>query len=419
MMGLSSPRLGRNLQSAAGAAVLMLLIFPIAVRGQSGNSAAKSGGPEPSLKSKRAVLTQVRHISSDTHTRVIIELSSSVTHETHVLEGDGSKGLPPRIYVNLIGARLAPGTKEPRIVEDRLIRQIRVGQFDAETVRVVLDMKSLAGHNAFMMPDPYRLVIDIDGGKGEDAPPAATSARVAPRPEPEKKISVPGIKKIVLDPGHGGKDTGAIGAGGLMEKDVVLIVAKKLAKKLAKEMGVEVVLTRDKDVFIPLEDRTGIANAENADLFISLHVNASPSPQAKGIETYYLDNTDDEAAIRLAARENGTSRRNISDIQFILSDLIQNSKLEDSIALAHHLQSSLVSHLGQTAGAVKDLGVKKAPFYVLVQAKMPSVLAEIFFITNKKEGQLLSQDSYQNAIVEALYKGIKKYRESPTLAKSL
>jgi N-acetylmuramoyl-L-alanine amidase len=365
------------------------------------------------------VLTQVRHISSETSTRVIIDLTSpGVRHETHVLKGDDSKGLPPRIYVNVIGARLASSAKEPRLVEDKLVRQIRVGQFDAETVRVVLDMKSTAAHNTFLLPDPHRLVIDIVGRDTGEAMPAKGRAKPVPKPETQK-VSVPGIQKIVLDPGHGGKDTGAIGAGGLMEKDVVLILAKKLAKKLAKEIGVEVVLTRDKDVFIPLEDRTAIANAENADLFISLHVNASPSPQAKGIETYYLDNTDDEAAIRLAARENGTSRRNISDIQFILSDLIQNSKLEDSIALAHHLQSSLVSHLGQTAAAVKDLGVKKAPFYVLVQAKMPSVLAEIFFITNKKEGQLLSQDSYQNAIVEALYRGIKKYRESSTLAKSL
>lgn len=411
MRSLSLPGPGRILQSAAGAAVLLLLVFPAALQAQS--------GAEPPEQSDRALLTQVRHISSDTYTRIIIDLSSAVKHETHVLEGDGRKGLPPRIYINLIGARLAGSAKGAKLVEDKLVRQIRVGQFDAETVRVVLDMKSFAGHNTFLMPDPYRLVIDIDGGAAGDGQPATTSVKAAPLPEPEKKITAPGIRKIVLDPGHGGKDTGAIGSGGLMEKDIVLVLAKKLAKKLARDMGVEVVLTRDKDVFIPLEERTAIANAENADLFISLHVNASHSPHAGGIETYYLDNTDDEAAIRLAARENGTSRRNISDIQFILSDLIQNSKLEDSIALAHHLQSSLVSHLGRTAAAVKDLGVKKAPFYVLVQAKMPSVLAEIFFITNKKEGQLLSRASYQDAIVEALYNGIKKYRDSSTAGKSL
>ncbi|MCZ6626584.1 MAG: N-acetylmuramoyl-L-alanine amidase, partial [Deltaproteobacteria bacterium] len=139
----------------------------------------------------------------------------------------------------------------------------------------------------------------------------------------------------------------------------------------------------------------------------------------RGIETYYLDNTNDEAAIRLAARENGTSRRKISDLQFILSDLTQNSKLEDSITLAHHLHSSVVSRVRRSYGEVKDLGVKKALFHVLVGAKMPSVLAEIFFITNKREGRRLARRSYQDTIVEALYQGIKKYHKSTLVAKNL
>ncbi|MFQ5903281.1 MAG: N-acetylmuramoyl-L-alanine amidase, partial [Candidatus Binatia bacterium] len=203
------------------------------------------------------------------------------------------------------------------------------------------------------------------------------------------------------------------------EKDIVLNIAKKLAKKLRKRMGVKVVLTRQDDSFLHLEDRTAIANAEEADLFISLHTNASPNPRARGMETYYLDNTDDEASIRLAARENGTSRRRISDLQFILSDLTQNSKLEDSITLAHHLHSTVVSHVGRRYGGMKDLGVKKALFYVLVGAKMPSVLAEISFITNRIEGRRLTRSAYQNAIADALYKGIKKYHESTLVVKNL
>jgi len=184
-------------------------------------------------------------------------------------------------------------------------------------------------------------------------------------------------------------------------------------------MGIEVVLTRDDDSFLHLEDRTAIANAENADLFISLHTNASPNPRARGLETYYLDNTDDEASMRLAARENATPRRSVSDLQFILSDLTQNSKLEDSITLAHHVHSSLASHVGKKYGDVRDLGVKKALFYVLVGAKMPSVLAEIFFITNKTEGRYLRRSSYQNTVVDALYQGIKKYQEATVVAKNL
>jgi len=184
-------------------------------------------------------------------------------------------------------------------------------------------------------------------------------------------------------------------------------------------MGIEVVLTRRDDSFIPLEDRTAIANAEDADLFISLHVNAAQNAAARGIETYYLDNTSDEASVRMAARENGTSRKSISDLQFILSDLTQNSKLEDSISLAHRLHTSVVSHMGQRYGPVKDLGIKKALFYVLVGARMPSVLVEMFFITNKTEGRELTRSAYQDALVDALFDGIKKYQETTQVVKNL
>ena len=156
-----------------------------------------------------------------------------------------------------------------------------------------------------------------------------------------------------------------------------------------------------------------------ADLFLSLHMNASTSGDAKGLETYYLDNSSDEASLRLAARENGTSRKSVSDLQFILSDMTQNMKLEDSISLAHRLHGSLVDSMSKKLGAVKDLGVKKALFYVLVGARMPSVLVEMFFITNKIEGQAMSRESYQDAIVEALYDGIQKYGESALAAKTL
>jgi N-acetylmuramoyl-L-alanine amidase len=223
----------------------------------------------------------------------------------------------------------------------------------------------------------------------------------------------------VLDPGHGGKDPGAIGSGGIAEKDIVLSIAKKLAAKLRREMGIQVVLTRSDDRFVALEDRTAMANAEDADLFVSLHMNASPNSEARGIETYYLDNTTDEAAIRLAARENGTARKNVSDLQFILSDMMQNMKLEDSITLAHRLHGSLVGGMSRVIGDVKDLGVKKALFYVLVGARMPSVLVEMFFITNRHEGRAMSQGSYQDAMVESLFDGIQKYGQTTMMARTL
>jgi N-acetylmuramoyl-L-alanine amidase len=178
-------------------------------------------------------------------------------------------------------------------------------------------------------------------------------------------------------------------------------------------------LTRKDDRFVSLEDRTAIANTEDADLFISLHMNASSSGEAKGLETYYLDNTTDEASIRLAERENGTSRNKVSDLQFILSDMTQNMKLEDSVTLAHRLHESLLTAMPPKLGEVKDLGVKKALFYVLVGARMPSVLLEMFFITNKTEGRAMSQEASQDAMVDALCEGIKKYNESLLAAKTL
>jgi len=371
-------------------------------------------------ESEKVRLTGVRHLSSPTYSRVIIDLTHPARYEVRQLKQDTAKGLPPRIYVDVFDARLLADGKEPLVVEDGLLRSIRFGQFTPDVVRVVLDMKDLRAHEAFLLADPYRLIIDIQGEKAVNGA-AALAKTKAPGARGQVKPPVPagGIRKVVLDPGHGGKDPGAIGVGGMTEKDIVLAVAKKLARKLAKEMGVEVVLTRKDDSFVPLEDRTAIANAENADLFISLHTNASPKPDARGVETYYLDNTNDEGSIRLAARENGTSRKNISDLQFILSDMTQNMKLEDSISLAHRLQGSLVNGLSGKLDEVRDLGVKKALFYVLVGARMPSVLVELFFITNKAEAGAMRHEKYQEALAEALFDGIQKYSQSVLAMKTL
>lgn len=371
----------------------------------------------------KALLTQIRYTSSQSYTRITMDLSSEIRFETHVLKEETSKGLPPRIYVDLLGTRLGMDGSQPIVVKDRLLRQVRVGRFGSDVVRVVLDMSSLTGHKAFLLPDPYRLVIDIqaqnDREKNREEVAALEKKKEHPSSQKSPKPPAPALRKIVLDPGHGGKDPGALGVNHAAEKDIVLAIAKKLAKRLKAELGIDVVLTRRDDTFIPLEDRTAVANAEDADLFISLHVNASPNANAKGIETYYLDNTTDEASIRLAARENATSRKSISDLQFILSDLTQNSKLEDSITLGHRLHSSVVSLMGRRYGEVKDLGVKKALFYVLVGARMPSVLVELFFITNKTEGRALTRQAYQDALVEALLEGIKKYQESAQVVKNL
>ena len=379
-------------------------------------------GPAPVIPPNKTAVTAIRFLSWQNYTRVMLELSQEAKYEVRRLKEDPAKGVPARLYVDIQGARVAMTSKDAIPVDDGLLSQVRIGQYSEDIVRVVLDMTNLGAHNAFVLPGPYRLVIDIYGQKAlaPTAPivaPAITAdpakSKVAPAPP------VQGLRKIVLDPGHGGKDPGAIGNGGIAEKDLVLSIARKLAAKLKKEMNVQVVLTRNDDRFVPLEDRTALANAEDADLFISLHMNASPNSEARGIETYYLDNTSDEAAIRLAARENSTARKNVSDLQFILSDMTQNLKLEDSITLAHRLQGAAVGGMGKVLGEVKDLGVKKALFYVLVGARMPSVLVEMFFISHREEGRAMSQGLYQDAMVDALFDGIQKYDQATTMARTL
>jgi len=395
-----------------------------------GSDDAKSTLPVPAaVANDKVQVTGLRFLSSKAYTRVMLDLSQEAKFEIRQLKEDPAKGTPPRVYIDISAANLALTSKEALPVEDGLLKQIRIGQYTPDVVRVVLDMHSLREHKAFILPDPYRLVIDVQGQKvlepnaAKEAP-AKQSPGARKPPAKAKKVSptasiTPGIRKIVLDPGHGGKDPGAIGIGGSTEKDIVLSIAKKLAVKLRKEMGVQVVLTRKDDRFVALEDRTAVANAEDADLFISLHMNASPNTEAKGIETYYLDNTTDEAALRLAARENGTSRKNVSDLQFILSDMTQNMKLEDSITLAHRLQGAAVGAMTKAIGEVKDLGVKQALFFVLVGARMPSVLVEMCFITNRNEGRAMSQESGQDAMVEALMQGIQKYAQSTLMARTL
>jgi len=340
----------------------------------------------------KARLTGVRFLSSANYTRVILDLTGRVKFTINTLAASPKRRLPPRIYMDLVGARLT--ARRHRVdVKDRLVQRIRLGQFKENVVRVVLDLKYPGNHDAVLLANPHRLMVDVErrGGSGDRGQLA--------------------VRKIVLDPGHGGKDPGAVGAGGLREKDVVLRVARKLAPLLRRRMGADVVLTRNTDVFIPLKGRTAMANAEQADLFLSIHANASHNRRAGGLETYYLDKTTDEATMKLAARENGTARRNLTDLQIMLSDLKLNVYLPDSISLASHLQSSLVKTTRPHYSRAKDLGVKKGLFYVLVGARMPAALAELFFVSNRREARALKRPEFQNAIAGGLFQGIKNYAD--------
>ena len=218
---------------------------------------------------------------------------------------------------------------------------------------------------------------------------------------------------VVIDPGHGGEDFGAQGVAGLLEKDVVLAVAFELEQLLKEKLKAVVRLTRRSDIFVPLAARTQLANDFNADMFISLHTNASPKGRARGFEIYYLDNTGDQASQKLAERENASTRFEGAegDLQFMLSDLIQNAKLDDSIVLGNVLHRSMKEYVAPKWPDVRPLGVKRAPFYVLVGAHMPCVLVEMFFIDNVVDGPRLAQKQFRSDLAKSLFLGIEEYYE--------
>ena len=216
------------------------------------------------------------------------------------------------------------------------------------------------------------------------------------------------IFKIVIDPGHGGKDPGAIGPHGEKEKDITLAVGIALAKRL-REKGFEVFLTRDDDIFIPLEERTAFANKKKADLFISIHVNSNSKKSLNGVETYFLNMTKDDYAIKVAEKENETTTKSLSDLQFIIQDLMLNSKINESSKFATYVQNAIISTHRQSDFPCQNHGVKQALFYVLVGAQMPAILIETGFITNPTECKLLQKESYQNSIIEGIIKGINFY----------
>jgi N-acetylmuramoyl-L-alanine amidase len=242
------------------------------------------------------------------------------------------------------------------------------------------------------------------------APPPPKSA--APTESGSRTLTrVLGLKigRIVIDPGHGGHDTGTIGPTGLREKDVVLDVGLRLKKLLERKAGCEVIMTRSDDTFIPLEERTAIANAKAADLFVSIHANASSDRSARGIETYYLNFTSSPEALEVAARENATSQESVHQLQDLIQKIALTEKIEESEEFARQLQKDVYLRTMQLSGKQPDRGVKKAPFVVLIGANMPSVLAEISFLTNPRDEKSLRRSDYRQKIAEALYQGILDY----------
>lgn len=407
------------------------------------------------VENKLNYVLPVKYWSSDDYTRVVIMASGPVTYKEVLLEETANT--PRRLYLDFNKSYIEPKYRAPIPIEDGLLRRIRTGQFSPDTVRVVLDIESIDSYKIFSLPDPFRVVIDVRGEKRVEqivtrVPVIAQKQQKTILKQPTKTVSkskdlivlrdrkkVPvsstsvekmdsletgppslatltlaqqlglGVRKIVIDPGHGGKDPGAM-AFGLKEKDIVLHIARQLAPVLEKELRCEVLLTRNDDSFIPLEERTAIANTQNADLFVSLHINAHPSSRVRGLETYYLNLTTNAEAMRVAARENATSTHQMSDLQDILSDIMKNSKISESSRLAQQVHNSILTE-AENKGYIniKNLGVKQAPFYVLIGAQMPAILIEIAFISNQQDARNLSDSRFVQMLTQEIAAGIRAY----------
>jgi N-acetylmuramoyl-L-alanine amidase len=411
-------------------------------------------------------LTQVqdiRHWSTPNYTRVVIDLERPVQFEHHLLPENKELKKPRRLYLDLKNAQVPKDIDSTISIQDGLLQGARAGQYTKDTVRVVLDIDTIEGYKVFPLHDPFRIVIDVRGGEvkekaiekarekepepekekeidkdsdkeavkdiakeiGKQKEPKEV-AKIEPRrpkrgvakaKEPDKTVTLArqlglNVKRIVIDPGHGGKDPGCYIEGQIVEKDITLALAQIVEKKVQEKFDIEVILTRDKDSFVPLEKRTAFANVNKADLFISLHINAHKQPDVHGFETYFLNMATDERAVLVAARENATSEKSISDLQSILNDLMLNTKISESSKLAHEVQRGVLAQVKKRYEDVRDLGVKQAPFYVLIGAEMPAILVETGFMTNPVERKRLQNPKYLETLADGIVAGVERYVKS-------
>jgi N-acetylmuramoyl-L-alanine amidase len=398
--------------------------------------------------------------------RVSIEMDGEISYHQERLDN------PRRVFFDLKGARPIEKLLDATLkFPDDPVPEIRLGRHPQNTTRVVMDMRGADDYSVFTLYNPYRVVVDFHrsgapvaavprlpvaspvslrpGSLGSES--KATAGLVIPSPvvppapiaaAPIEKIPLPsraavppalaapsvpaansngrfsiarqlglGVSRIVIDAGHGGHDPGAHG-NGINEADLVLDVALRLRRLLTEQAGVDVVMTRDTDVFIPLEERTSIANRESADLFLSIHANASRNTKVSGIETYFLNFASNPEAAAVAARENTTSGKTMHSLPEIVRAITLNNKIDESRDFAELVQKAMVKKLAVKNAELKDLGVKQAPFVVLIGAGMPSVLAEISFVTHRQEGQLLKTPAYREQIAEALFDAVQGYQKS-------
>ncbi len=352
-------------------------------------------------------VVEVRHWSYPDYTRVVVELSGGgvqIKRDATLLAADAER--PERLFIDVEGVWVGTRFLEGLPVGDGLLQDVRIGQNTRTAIRVVLDLETYAHHRVLTLGHPDRLVIDVYGQRrrpGDGSAPGNDTRRLPTGLRP--------LQTVVLDAGHGGRDPGAIGVGGLREKDVTLRLARALRPKL-EARGFRVVLTRESDRELGLEERTAIAEGAPGDLFVSLHANASRRRSAQGIETYYLDANHERHSLTVAARENGVERSQVNALQRTLAKLRVSEVSPHSKRLAEHVQHEIVSGLPRQYRPVHDLGAKKGPFYVLFLSSMPAVLVETGFLTHPNEAKRLADPGYVEAVAERIATALESYRDS-------
>lgn len=363
------------------------------------------------------IVKSIRHFAASDYTRVVIDLNKPTEFMKHWLKANPEFNKPPRLFIDLKTDSIDTSIPKEIDIKDGLLRSVRWAPNRPGVTRIVLDSDNVKDFTVFAMSNPDRIVIDVSN-QDIDSKPKETLATAERNVTNDRDLSkatlasVFGLKirRIVIDAGHGGKDPGA-SYYGLKEKDIVLDIALELEKLFKQNTNLEVHLTRRTDVFIPLEERTAIANRLKADIFVSVHVNASRNKNSSGLETFVLNVTKDQTALEVAAAENMATEKSMSDLQGILKDIMLNSKLEESLLLAAKAQESLTRSVYGTANHRNNRGVKQAPFYVLVGAKMPSILVEAGFVSNREEANLLKSTAHRKKIAYGIFQGLQNYIE--------
>ena len=365
-------------------------------------------------------VVDIQHWSYPEFSRVVIQISEPALPTIGEVPADPTGDKPARLFFDVPGMWAGRRFETPIRVGDGLLRQVRVGQNTLDTARVVLDLERYGRHRVMQLAAPARIVVDVFAARQQAGETGERSAERREAPERSAALlpmELRPVRVVVVDAGHGGRDPGAIGVGGLREKDVTLALAKALRKSL-RAGGFAVVLTRDRDRTLSLEERTAIAEGAGGDVFVSVHANASPRAELAGVELFTLQENAERQTLRLAARENGVAPADVDPLQRLLARLRLSEAGARSALLAKQVHREIASGMGERWPSAREPALKQGPFYVLYLSDMPALLVEAGFVTHRDDARRLRDPEYLRAMAEEIAKGVGRFRDkaAPLLA---